>query len=338
MKKHVYLIILSIAISVFHYITPTALHHFHAVYQRLYYIPIILASYFFGLKLGLAYALFCGLLYMPHIFFQWSFDPHQSFTQYVEITMFFVISALVGFLSEIQEKQRKQIIKQKEDLYRADRLNLLGKLAAGLAHEIRNPLGSLLGSVEILRKELGSGHPKAEFVVIMEKELNRLNGKLNEFLSFARSRPLELVPNNINDIINSTVSIIQSELTKRNIALEKELKTGVPMVPMDSEQIKQVMLNLFLNSMDALPYGGKISIRTQCPENFLLITVEDEGKGIKSGNMDKIFDPFFTTKKNGTGLGLSIARQIIEKHNGTIEPLPKHQGAIFQIRIPHEKP
>ncbi|MFH1761153.1 MAG: ATP-binding protein [bacterium] len=336
MKKHLFIISSSLAISILHYITPTSLHHFHAIYQRLYYIPIIFASYLFGVKKGLLYAVFCGLLYTPHIFFQWSFDSHQSFTQYVEISMFLVISALVGFLSDIQQKQKNEIIKQQKELLRADRLSLLGKLAAGLAHELRNPLSSLMGSVEILRKDLEPGYKRIEFVRILDKELKRLNKKLNEFLFFAKSRPLELIPNNINDIINAMLTMLETRITSNNITVKKDLDGRIPLVRMDSEQIKQVLLNLVLNSIEAMPSGGALRLSTHYSENHLSLTIEDNGPGIPPQDKEKIFDPFFTTKSDGTGLGLSIVKQIIERHNGSIKVFIK-QGLRFEIRIPNAK-
>ena len=188
MKKHIIIISLGILISALHYLTPIHQHHLHAVFQRLYYIPIMLAAYYFNLKFTIVYAVLFGLLYAPHIFFQWSFDAAHSFTQYVEISMFLVIASILGILFEIRHQQQNQIIHQQEELAKEKKLSLLGKLAAGLAHEIRNPLGGLLGSAEILKESLGEEHPKAEFVQIIEKELKRVNSKLNEFLDFARPR------------------------------------------------------------------------------------------------------------------------------------------------------
>jgi signal transduction histidine kinase len=335
MKRHICLIILSIVISIFHYFTPTSLHHWHNIYQRLYYLPIIQAAYFFGLRLGLGYALLCGLLYVPHIFFQWSFSPHHSFTQYVEISMFFIIAALVGFLREIQKRQEQKILKQQEDLFRADRLSLLGKLAAGLAHEIKNPLAGLLGSAEILRKDMGEGHPKAEFAHIIETELKRLNRKLNEFLSFARVKPLELLPNNLNDIIEATLTILASQLERLNISMEKNLNPDLPLVSMDAEQMKQVVLNLMLNGIEAMPAGGRLGISTAVNENMLEIQISDNGPGIPPAIIDKIFDPFFTKKPKGTGLGLAVAKQIIDRHKGDITVESGKKGTQFLLRIPY---
>jgi signal transduction histidine kinase len=326
---------MAVLISVFHYFTPTALHHFHDILQRLYYLCVIPAAYFFGIKIGLAYALLCGLLYAPHIFFQWAFSPHHTFTQYVEISMFFVIATLVGFLSEVQKRQRLELMEKQQGLHRAERLNLLGKLAAGLAHEVRNPLGGLLGSAEILRKEIGQDDPKIEFVDIIEKELKRLNNKLNEFLSFARSKPLEIIPNNINDIIEATLTILDSQFKKCNISVSRQLSAEQVLVPVDSEQLKQVLLNLMLNSIESMGNAGTLEIRTQHEKAWLSISLKDNGHGISNENLSRIFDPFFTTKPEGTGLGLSIAKQIVENHKGSLEVQSRTEGSQFIIRIPH---
>ena len=150
MWKRIGLLLGIVGVSLLHYLTPV-LHHaaWHALFQRLYYVPIILGAYWFGFRWGLFLSLLCGLVYAPHIFFQWSTNPMAADSKYVEIVMFVVIASLVGTLSDIQKLQQRQLLETTKQLHRADRLSLLGQLAAGLAHEIRNPLGSLIGSDEI---------------------------------------------------------------------------------------------------------------------------------------------------------------------------------------------
>ena len=334
--KKIALIAAIIIISLLHYLSPVKFHHLHAVYQRLYYIPIILAAYWFGLKGGLVFALIAGVFYAPHIFFQWSFHPMETFTQYVEIVMFLVISSLVGILSDVQRLQYRQIRDANLQISRMDRLSLLGQLAAGLAHEIRNPLGSLIGSVEILEDDLGQNYPKIEFVTIMHKELNRLRDKLNEFLQFARPAPPQQIENNLNDVVKAAVDLVQNQATKTSCSIISRTDDSLPLIPVDAEQIKQVLINLFLNAIQAMPDGGTVTVSTSKESKTAVISVEDEGKGIPAEDADKIFNPFFSTKKDGTGLGLAIVKQLLEAMNGAITLAESSSGARFEVRIPYE--
>ncbi|MBF0432161.1 MAG: hypothetical protein HQK83_12830 [Fibrobacteria bacterium] len=336
LKKHLNVLILELIISGLHYSTPIHLHHFHAIFQRLYYFPIILAAYYFNLKFAIAYAVLSGLLYIPHIFFQWEGHAVHSFTQYIEISMFVVIAAVLGFLFDSRRRQQDKILQQQEELSREKRLSLLGKLAAGLAHEIRNPLGGLLGSAEILEDSLGKEHPKAEFVQIIQKELKRVNGKLNEFLDFARPRKPDLVPNDIHDIIREVVFIIKTEADKAGITIKEDYALPMPLIPVDAEQIKQVILNIVLNSLKALPNKGELVIKTIIQDKEIIVSFKDNGPGISPKERDSIFEPFYTTKEKGTGLGLSISQQLTEAHHGTLTALHQEKGACFELRLPHE--
>ncbi len=337
MKKHLVTVALGVFISALHYLTPTHLHHFHAIFQRLYYIPIILAAYYFNLKFAIAYATLFGLFYAPHIFFQWDFDATHRFTQYVEISMFLVVASVLGLLFDIRHRQQKQIIDQQAELSKEKRLSLLGKLAAGLAHEIRNPLGGLLGSAEILKESLGQKHPKAEFVQIIEKEIKRVNGKLNEFLDFARPRQPDLIPNDINDVIKEVILLLKTEAKKSGVHVIEELKSEIPLVPMDAEQMKQVILNIVLNSLKVLPEGGTLLIKTDISDNEIVTSFKDDGPGIQREEIESIFEPFFTKKDKGTGLGLSISRQLTEAHSGSLNAVYQDKGAYFELRLPNGK-
>ncbi len=332
--RHLWVVALIIAVSTLHYLTPVAFHHFHAIYQRLYYLPILLACYHFGLKTGLAYALFCGLFYLPHIFIQWSDAPHESFVQYLEILLFLVVAGLAGWLFDLRRRRQAEILIQQESLQRAERLSLLGKLAAGLAHEIRNPLNSLIGAADIVKNALGPNHPEAEFGIILETELKRVNRILNRFLDFARPREIEYLPHDLNQVIAATLALATKTLQTATITVETRLNSEIPAIPMDAEMIKQALLNLILNAQEAMPKGGTILVETEWSNGEALLRVSDEGDGIPPGNREAIFDPFYTTKESGTGLGLAVSRQIAERHQGKLRVIDSPKGACFELRLP----
>lgn len=312
------------------------LHDFHAIFQRLYYLPIILFAYKFGFRWGLAAAIFSAVTYVPHIILQWASMPMEMFTQYVEIVMFLVIGSLVGILSDIQKAQLKQIQQANLQMYRMDKMSLLGQLAAGLAHEIRNPLGSLIGSDEILAESLGKDHPKYEFIEILQKEHRRLRNKLNEFLSFARPSPACIIPNNLNDIVRATINLAEKQAIKSGCSLILELDNKITDIPIDADRMKQILLNLLINSCQAMPNGGRITVSTWSEKESVCISVNDQGPGIEKKIIGRIFEPFFTTKNDGTGLGLAIVKQLIDEMNGKIDVQSSEQGTQFTIRIPGE--
>lgn len=332
--RHALILGLIIGISSLHYLTPVAFHHFHAVYQRLYYLPILLACYHMGLVAGLGYAALCGLAYAPHIFYQWSWSEHESFTQYVEIVLFFVVAGTAGWLFDIRRNQQAELLRQQEGLRRAERLALMGKLAAGLAHEIRNPLNSLLGAVDIVRRGLGPEHPDAEFGLILDGELRRVNRILNEFMAFARPREPEHIPQRLNEVVEAALTIVSKTLQDAGVKVEKRLAPNLPETPLDAELLKQALLNLFFNAKEAMPAGGSLLVETARDGRDLVLTIADEGTGIARDRLEAVFDPFFTSKETGTGLGLSISRQIAEQHKGTLRALPREKGACLELRLP----
>ncbi|NLE01714.1 MAG: DUF4118 domain-containing protein, partial [Fibrobacter sp.] len=259
-----------LCISILHYSTPVMLHNMHAVYQRLYYVPIILCAYWFGFRWGLFAAVFSSIAYIPHIVLQWAHMPHEMFTQYVEVVMFLVIGSLVGILSDIQKKQQEQISQARTQMHRMDRMSLLGQLAAGLAHEIRNPLGSLIGSDEILAETISKEHPQYEFIEIMQKEHRRLRDKLNEFLSFARPAPACIIKNNLNAVVKATVKFAEKQLQKTGCMVKLNLQNDLQEIPMDADWIKQILLNLLLNAYQAMPMGGTITVSTATDKKGVL--------------------------------------------------------------------
>ncbi|MBD3419262.1 MAG: sensor histidine kinase [Chitinivibrionales bacterium] len=337
MKKTGAIALMIIGISLFHYFTPVRLHYLHAIFQRLYYIPIILSAYWFGFKWGLVTAVSTGIAYAPHIFLHWSMVPASMIGKYIEIGMFALIASLVGILADVQKLQQEKIHTAQEQIRRMDRLSLLGQLAAGLAHEIRNPLGSLIGSGEILADSLGKDHPKYEFVEIMHKEHHRLRDKLNEFLKFARPSAPQIIANQLNDVVRSTLSLAQRQAVKAGCDIQPDLDETLPPLPLDAVHMQQILLNLVINGCQSMPQGGKLIVRTRKAGDSAELTVIDHGPGIPEDRQDRIFEPFYTTKDEGTGLGLAIVKQLVDGMNGSITFTSSENGTSFTIRIGNEQ-
>ncbi|MGE5322670.1 MAG: two-component system sensor histidine kinase NtrB, partial [Actinomycetota bacterium] len=331
-----------------HYNTPTAHYWVHPFLQRSYYIPVLLMALWFGWRGGIAAAALAAASYLPHIAMAWRLHPEYRITGYVEIGMFFVLGTLTGILADQERSHRRKIeesASQLNDAYtqlrasldqlrRADRLSALGELSAGLAHEIRNPLGALDGAVQILSRPGLAEPARREFAGMAEKELSRLKGLLTNFIEFARPQPPQrsLVE---PELLLQAVSLLAGETAKMAGVKIRIESRQTPELFVDTEQIKQVLLNLVLNAVQAMASGGEIVLRCRQEDGLVLLEVVDQGVGIAEENLERIFDPFFTTRAGGTGLGLSIAYQIITGHGGRIRVTNNpDRGATFTLALP----
>jgi two-component system NtrC family sensor kinase len=224
---------------------------------------------------------------------------------------------------------------------RSDRMASLGSLTAGLAHEIRNPLVTIKTFLDLMPERYQDQEFRGDFLKLTASEVERINNLITGLLDFAR--PVKPLTKNadINAVIKEIIPLIAVELRKKNISLDMKLQEDVT-AWFDADQIKQVILNLLLNAIDAIAQNGTISVTTRQIQRhgkrYAQIEVTDTGQGIPKKILENIFDPFFTTKERGVGLGLSICHQIIEDHHGTIEveSRPKN-GTSFYVNIPHEK-
>jgi signal transduction histidine kinase len=348
-------------ISFLHYVTPLSLPMLHDIFQRLYYIPIILAAFWFGFRGGVGCAVIVSIVYAPHILFQWGHHMTMDLEKYLEIVLYNVVGGITGFLSQKErvradqlrqtalglekscEKLRRQserIIEMEGQLRKAERLSTIGELSAVLAHEIRNPLGSIQGTAEILKDDFQPGDRKYEFLEIMVKESRRLNHVVEDFLRLARPQPVLMGECDLVEELNNVIALVSGEARKREITLECRVD-HLPAIEGDPEKLRQAFLNIILNGFQASVPGDTVSITASGEEppsggsGWIELLFADSGPGIAAEAAERIFEPFFTTREGGTGLGLAITRKIIEGHGGTIrvENEPGH-GAVFRIRLP----
>ena len=235
------------------------------------------------------------------------------------------------------EKAYNELQELKAQLIQSEKMASLGQLAAGIAHEINNPLTGVLTSGHILLKRCKPVDSNREDLEIIVNETTRCREIVRGLLDFARQSSPQMVTVDLTKLINKTLSIMENQFHIKNIKIIKKLKENIPEIMLDVNQIEQVFVNLLLNSIEAMPEGGTILIATEYDQYYIIITFQDTGQGIPENIIGKIFDPFFSTKsrKKGTGLGLSVSYGIIKKHNGTIEVKSKeNEGTIFTIKLP----
>ena len=337
-----------LVISVLHYATPADSIVLHQVYQRVYYIPIILAAFWFGLRGGLGAAAFAALTYLPHILLHWQHLNYEyALNQYAEIALFFVIGTVTGWLGDQKRRERERAERINNDLQRAyadlrqtvgqllqaERLSSLAEIASGVVHEVRNPLGAIKGAVEIMEDEIPEDSPRREFARIAKVEVERIDKLVSEFLKFARPPKLSKTLIDVNALVDSVAQLLDQQAAAAGIEVKREKASDLPAVQLDTEQIMQVLLNLGINAIEATPRGGTMTFRTRSEGKGVAIEVEDVGIGVADEVIDHIFDPFFTTKEKGSGLGLSIAHKIVAHHEGTLTAKRQRQGTLFTITL-----
>jgi two-component system sensor histidine kinase HydH len=197
----------------------------------------------------------------------------------------------------------------------------LGRLSAGVAHEIRNPLNSIRGFIQYFQKKLTLEEEDYRYTDLMLTEVDRLNRVISKLLAYSKPREPRLGIRSIDEVLDHCIRVVEREAEEAGVELSQKPPTDeIPLVLMDTDQITQVFLNILINAIEAAAGGGKVSVGyDMSPDDRVLITVEDTGDGIPAEDMDKLFDPFFTTKRKGTGLGLAIVKGIVEGHGGEIE-------------------
>jgi signal transduction histidine kinase/putative methionine-R-sulfoxide reductase with GAF domain len=251
----------------------------------------------------------------------------------------FMYQELKTFSQQMEEKIQKttaDLRKTEAQLIRSEKLAALGQLAAGIAHEIRNPLTSINILIHSLTENLSSGDSHKEDLKVIEEEINRINEIVDQFLRFAKPAPPLLEKTEVVSIFKETLQLLRPQIEKQRIAVKKEFQT-LPPIWMDREQMKQVILNLLLNAIQALPKGGNLALKGQIAEDdqWIQLSIQDSGVGIPGEDIDKLFDPFFSTKEGGIGLGLSIAHRIIDQHHGKIEvESAAGKGTLFTVWLP----
>jgi len=338
-----------VAISAGHYTVDPSHVHWHVVFQRLYYAPILIAATFYGLRGGLAVAVLTAALYLPHVFLHWGHDTAYRWAQLTEILLFPAFGALAGVLFDRIRRERERHRRTADELARAlaqlqatferlrleDRMAALGALSVGIAHEIRNPLASISGAIEILEGAVPAGDDRHEFVDILKKEIARLNGLVGRQLDLARTAPVERAACDLGAIAREVTDLARKQAESQGVVVATDVDPATPAAWADESRVRQAVLNLVVNAIQAMPTGGEMRVAVVPRESRAVVVVEDRGPGLPPADRDRLFEPFFTTKREGTGLGLAIAWQIARQHDGELVAEDREGGgARFALALP----
>jgi len=222
-----------------------------------------------------------------------------------------------------------------DESVQSERLAFTGRIAASIAHEIRNPLGNVSMSVQQLREAFTEDSPWAKHIEVIIRNTERINFLITELLNCARPPKLNIQPHDIHEILENILDSIKTKIASQQIEVSKRFNSQMPPINVDKEQIERVFLNVMINSLEAMPNGGKMTITAEIEEDSLVVKIRDTGEGIPEEDIIRIFDPFFSTKPSGVGLGLSITYGIVVSHGGTIGVESEwNRGTLFVISLP----
>jgi signal transduction histidine kinase len=314
-----------------HYFTSYNLKNHHSVYRMLFYFPLILGSFWFGLRGAVLIALSVSILFFPFLIINWQGFSYEDFDKILEGFLYITMAFVLGILVERRSK-RQQAYLQRENLA------AVGSAVAEIGHDMKTPLMAIGGFTNQICKTLDEGDPNRKKLKIVMVETARLDAMIREMLLFSGKIELKIGEVHINDLVREALNVVQPEAERRMIYLTRDLSSSVPIVLVDGNKVKQVILNLIANAIQASPTGGEVTIRTRVFKNGISVDVIDCGCGVDKRESNRIFDPFFTTKRGGSGLGLAIVKKIVEAHRGYIFFSPNHKaGVTFTVTFPYKE-
>lgn len=342
--------VVSVALKmIFSYLLVGWSHSIDSYYSSIFLIPVVSAATTFELGAVILVTLIAILAYFSFLLPVFIGDYNQLPPDQINVmSLRSAFFAIVAFLVYEQAKAKRDEMKRTQaaaaslaesraSLRRSERLAALGQLTAGLAHELRNPLGTIKASAEMLTKNLTKGRPEvlAEMTGFIGTEVNRMNGLITSFLDFAR--PLQIHPAraDFQAVLDDAVQQ-QSELAKnREVTVVKRIEGGPLEFAFDSDLLKIALTNLVQNAIQASARGQEVEIRAIARDQNLVVLVSDHGEGIQPQHLESIFNPFFTTKPQGVGLGLPIVSKIVDEHQGRLQVFSEPgKGTTFEMTLP----
>jgi signal transduction histidine kinase len=295
----------------------------------LFYLPLFMASLLFGLRGGLILAFLISLNYYPNLAHPLEgLDGRWLMTTGLDVALYFLTGLVTGVIAD---RERREARRLKE----AENLALLGQAAAAVAHELKSPLIAIGGFAQRMQRDLDEGHPHLRMLSIIVEQARHMEQLLREMLDYSRPLDLNLEHQPLPPLVEECLELLAHQAEQKGVTLETQGSPYLPIPELDPGRIKQVLLNLVQNAIQASSRGGAVRVETRQEGGWLLLEVRDQGSGIRKEDQAKVFFPFFTTKRQGTGLGLAIARKIVESHGGQLE-FSSHpgKGTTFSLHLP----
>lgn len=330
--KVVPIVVLVVGLSVWEQWDPAHRSLLAPAVHRLFFLPLFMASLLFGLRGGLICAGVISLNFLPALVG----GPHPGgpgrLELGIEVLLYFGTAAVTGMLVD-RERREAQRLKE------AENLALLGETAAAVAHELKNPLVAIGGFAQRLHRDLEPDHPHRPKLEIIVDQVAHMEQMLRDMLDYSRPLKLNLAPQPLGALVEEVMGLCSLLAQEAGVRLVSRLEDGPARPMMDGARIKQVLLNLVQNAVQASPRGGVVEVRARRQGRQAVVEVSDQGPGVPREHRDKLFSPFFTTKQGGTGLGLAISRKIVVAHGGCLELAEaRRQGSTFVMTLPIKGP
>jgi two-component system, NtrC family, sensor histidine kinase HydH len=328
-RARVILIVAIVGLITFlHYNTELARHKYHILYQGLFFLPVMLSGFWFGLRGALTTSLSITLLLIPFVIIHWEHFSSVDFNNIVEMVLYNMVGAILGVLRD------RDLVKQKW-LRETESLAAIGKTVSSLAHDMKTPLVAIGGFARLVQNNIDHDHPSYEKLGIVLKETERLENMVKDMLDFSRPLELHLSEEGIDLIVCESLTIVGIMAEKKRVRLESRIPEGSLRAVIDNMRMKQVLINLAANAVQASPEGETVTVCAYCRAKKLVVDVSDRGCGIPLDKRQAVFGDFFTTKEDGTGLGLPIAKKIVEAHGGRLEIIDNQdRGLTFRVTLP----
>lgn len=319
---------LIVGITSAHYLLGLNQKYYHIFYRELYYLPLVLAGLWFGLRGTLVTSIGITIFFLPYILLTWQGFSPDDFSKLMELVLLNIVALILGLFKDREKATHKKMLK-------AERLAAIGRALAGVAHDIKTPLIAIGGYTQLVQKKLKKDDPAHRKLDIVVSETRRLENMISVMLDFSRPLTLKRTRGDLHKAVEESLSIVKEQAKKRNVEIQMRLAPNIPDFPFDDSRMRQCIINLLTNAIQASPEQEAVTVCTSVKDSFVNIDVTDRGEGVSSEKEDEIFLPFFTTKKEGTGLGLPIVRKIVEAHGGKIEALNgAAEGVTFRVSLP----
>ena len=312
----------------FTYLTHGPMKYEHAVHRMLFYLPLVLGSFWFGLKGALCVSVAVIVCNLPYAINSWQGLSPEDFDILLQAFLFALVGILLGWLVDRERARHKALIQ-------AESLAAVGKTVSEIAHDMKTPLMAIGGFTMQVLRDLKPDDQRRKKLEIAVKQTSRLEAMIREMLDFGRPLVLKRSKVKLNDLSREAVELAQPLANRAQVSLKMDLDLSAHALMLDGPRVHQVLLNLISNAVQASPEGEEVWVRTRTDNGVVFLEVSDRGCGIKPEDRAKVFQPFFSTKETGTGLGLAVSKKIIETHGGRICFYPNcPKGTTFAVRFP----
>ena len=291
-------------------------------------MPLVLGSLWFGMKGAIYICISVSVLFLPHAIRQWQGFSLDDFHRLSEGVLYIGIALILGFLVERERKKQRALVRVRS-------LAAVGKTVSEIAHDMKTPLMAIGGFAEQVFKKLEPDNPDRKKLRLVIQETAHLESMVKEMLDFGKPVDLQFTEIDFNELVSDSVGVSQPMAKESGVELETDLASSLPTIVLDAPRVKQVLLNLITNAIQASKAGEHVRVSTQLNSLGVVLQVADHGGGIAKEYRENIFDPFFSTKRGGTGLGLGIVKKIVETHGGDVSFCAnREKGVTFTVRLP----